>query len=83
MLRRRAGRVCLPACCPTVGTHHPDGPGATIVEIGGSDADGLARYLLSLGTPLRVLSPEDVRQALLRRIRHLSEDNEGGQPSQE
>jgi predicted DNA-binding transcriptional regulator YafY len=28
---------------PTVGTHCPDGPEATIVEIGGPDADGLAR----------------------------------------
>ncbi|MFC5667006.1 helix-turn-helix transcriptional regulator [Kitasatospora misakiensis] len=65
---------------PTVGTHHPDGPDATIIEIGGPDADGLAKYLLSLGTPLRVLSPDDVRQALLRRTRELFEDNGGGQP---
>ncbi|MFF1544364.1 helix-turn-helix transcriptional regulator [Streptomyces sp. NPDC058291] len=65
---------------PTVGAHHPDGPDATVVEIGGPDADGLARYLLSLGAPLRVLSPDDVRQALLRRTRELFEDNGGGQP---
>ncbi|MFF1300501.1 MULTISPECIES: helix-turn-helix transcriptional regulator [unclassified Streptomyces] len=59
----------------TVGTHRPEGPQATIVDIGGPDADGLARYLLSLATPLRVLSPDDVREALLRRTRELIEDN--------
>jgi predicted DNA-binding transcriptional regulator YafY len=68
---------------PTVGTHRPDGPDATIVEIGGPDADGLATYLLSLGIPLRVLSPDDVRQALLRHAQHLLEDNGGGRPSRE
>ncbi|MER6105430.1 YafY family protein [Streptomyces sp. NPDC001832] len=66
---------------PTVGTHRPDGPEATIVEIGGPDADGLAKYLLSLGTPLQVLSPDDVRHALLRRTRELFEDNEGSRLS--
>nr|WP_260408500.1 YafY family protein [Planomonospora venezuelensis] len=66
---------------PTIGTHHPDGPDATIVEIGANDADQLARYLLGLGTPLRVLSPDDVREALLRRIRELSEGNGGGRSS--
>jgi predicted DNA-binding transcriptional regulator YafY len=60
----------------TVGAHRPDGPDATVVEIGGPTADGLASYLLSLGTPLRVLSPDDVRQALRRRARQLLEDNQ-------
>lgn len=64
----------------TVGTHRPDGPNATIVDIGGPDADGLARYLLSLATPLRVLSPDDVREALLRRARDLCADNGSGHP---
>jgi predicted DNA-binding transcriptional regulator YafY len=64
----------------TVGTHRPDGPDATVVEIGGPDADGLARYLLSLATPLRVLSPDDVREALLRRTRELLVDNGSGRP---
>ncbi|WP_330459165.1 YafY family transcriptional regulator [Streptomyces sp. NBC_00820] len=59
----------------TVGTHSPDGPDATIVDIGGSDADGLARYLLGLGTPLRVLAPDAVRQAVARRARELAEEN--------
>ncbi|WP_449062059.1 helix-turn-helix transcriptional regulator [Planomonospora algeriensis] len=67
---------------PTIGTHHPDGPDATIVEIGANDADQLARYLLGLGTPLRVLSPDCVREALLRRTRELLEDNGGGRSSQ-
>ncbi|MFH8474648.1 helix-turn-helix transcriptional regulator [Streptomyces sp. NPDC018000] len=65
---------------PTVGTHRPDGPDATIVDIGGPNADGLAKYLLSLATPLRVPSPDDVRQALLRRSQQLFEDNVTGQP---
>ncbi|MFE3459281.1 helix-turn-helix transcriptional regulator [Nocardiopsis aegyptia] len=64
----------------TVGTHRADGPDATVVEIGGPDADGLAGYLLGLGTPLRVLSPQEVRLALVRRTRELLADNEDGQP---
>ncbi|MGW4275904.1 helix-turn-helix transcriptional regulator [Streptomyces seoulensis] len=51
----------------TVGAHRPDGPDATVVDVGGPDPDGLARYLLSLATPLRVLAPDSVRQALRRR----------------
>jgi predicted DNA-binding transcriptional regulator YafY len=65
---------------PTVGTHRPDGTDATVVEIGGLDADGLAKYLLSLGTPLRVLSPDGVREALLGRTRELLADNGSGPP---
>jgi predicted DNA-binding transcriptional regulator YafY len=65
---------------PTIGTHRPDGPAATIAEIGGPDADSLAQYLLGLGVPLQVLSPDDVRQALLRRTRELFEGNGGSQP---
>ncbi|MYT25460.1 transcriptional regulator, partial [Streptomyces sp. SID7760] len=61
---------------PTVGTHRQDGPDATIVDIGGPDADGLATYLLSLATPLQVLSPAEVRAALLRRTRDLVTANE-------
>ncbi|AQZ62718.1 transcriptional regulator [[Actinomadura] parvosata subsp. kistnae] len=61
---------------PTVGVHRPDGADATIVDIGGPDADGLARYLLSLGRPLRILHPEEVRQAFLARARQLLEDNQ-------
>ncbi|TDO58251.1 putative DNA-binding transcriptional regulator YafY [Kribbella sp. VKM Ac-2571] len=60
---------------PTVGTHRPEGPNSTIVHIGGHDPDGLAKYLLSLATPLRVLSPDDVRAALLRRTRELFDHN--------
>ncbi|MEU9479256.1 YafY family protein [Streptomyces sp. NPDC048191] len=60
---------------PTVGTHRPDGPDATLVDIGGPDPDGLARYLLGLATPLRVLEPESVRQALARRAREVADAN--------
>ncbi len=61
---------------PTIGTHHPDGPETTVVEIGGRDADQLARYLLGLGTPLQVLSPHKVREALLCHARALADANE-------
>ncbi|WP_018654442.1 helix-turn-helix transcriptional regulator [Actinomadura flavalba] len=60
---------------PTIGAHRPDGPDATVVEIGGNDADQLVTYLLGLGTALRVLSPDAVREGLLRRVRELAEDN--------
>ncbi|MEO3977718.1 YafY family protein [Streptomyces sp. CAU 1734] len=63
---------------PTIGTHHPDGPHATIVDIGGNDVDQLAAYLLGLGTALRVLEPDRVREELLRRTRELLDDNGGG-----
>ncbi|MBL1081688.1 YafY family transcriptional regulator [Streptomyces actinomycinicus] len=59
----------------TVGTHRPDGPHATLVDIGGPDPDGLARFLLGLGTPLRVISPDAVREALARRVRELAAEN--------
>ncbi|TGZ16388.1 DeoR family transcriptional regulator [Streptomyces sp. S816] len=62
----------------TIGTHRPDGPDATLVDIGGADADGLARYLLGLGTPLRVLAPDEVREALVRRAREVAQQNAGG-----
>ncbi|MFD3518347.1 helix-turn-helix transcriptional regulator [Streptomyces sp. NPDC058657] len=65
---------------PTIGTHRPDGPDATLVEIGGNDAEQLVTYLLGLGTTLRVLSPDRVREALLRRMRDLLEDNGGDRP---
>nr|WP_189737748.1 WYL domain-containing protein [Streptomyces tendae] len=60
----------------TVGLHRADGPDATVVEIGGSSAEGLAWYLFSLATPLRVLAPDSVREELLRRTRELTAANE-------
>ncbi|MFI2413521.1 helix-turn-helix transcriptional regulator [Streptomyces sp. NPDC018947] len=64
---------------PTVGTHRPDGPDATLIDIGGPDPEGLATYLLGLGTPLRVLTPESVRKALTDRARELFEANGEGE----
>nr|WP_116244928.1 YafY family protein [Nocardiopsis sp. FIRDI 009] len=60
----------------TIGAHAPDGPGATVVEIGGNDVEQLVDYLLGLGTPFRVLSTDAVREALLRRARGLIEANQ-------
>lgn len=74
-----ARHQALSADPSTVGTHRSESPDTTIVEIGGPDADELARYLLSLITPLRVLSPDTVRQALPRRTQELFEDNANGQ----
>jgi predicted DNA-binding transcriptional regulator YafY len=59
---------------PHRGGHQPEGPDATLVTIGGIDPDQLAGYLLSLATPLRVLSPDPVREALRHRIRDLLDD---------
>ncbi|WP_203925073.1 helix-turn-helix transcriptional regulator, partial [Rugosimonospora africana] len=53
----------------SVGVHRPDGDHATIVDIGGASADGLAKYLIGLGHPLRILRPDDVREAFLARTR--------------
>ncbi|MEV6954186.1 YafY family protein [Streptomyces sp. NPDC051183] len=56
---------------PTIGTHSPDGPGATVVRIGGNSTDQLAAYLLGLATPLTVLAPDEVRQAIVRHAQAL------------
>ncbi|WP_328609316.1 YafY family transcriptional regulator [Amycolatopsis sp. NBC_00345] len=56
---------------PHRGSHQPDGPAVTLVTIGGTDPDQLAGYLLSLASPLRILSPDSVREALHRRVREL------------
>ncbi|MEU2879529.1 WYL domain-containing protein [Streptomyces sp. NPDC007070] len=65
----------------TVGAHRPDGSDATVVDVGGPGPDGLARYLLSLATPLRVLAPDSVRQALRRRTRALLAALDEDEPS--
>ncbi|MGW5868656.1 helix-turn-helix transcriptional regulator [Streptomyces sp. NPDC055239] len=60
---------------PIVATHESDGPEQTVITIGGSDPDELAGYLLSLRTPLDVLSPDSVREALLARLDALYRGN--------
>ncbi|MEV0297648.1 WYL domain-containing protein [Nocardia sp. NPDC050710] len=59
----------------TIGTHRPDSPDATLIDIGANDIDCLVTYLMGLGTTLRVLSPDTVRQALLDRVSALRVDN--------
>jgi predicted DNA-binding transcriptional regulator YafY len=56
---------------PHRGSHESDGPTATLITIGGTDPDQLAGYLLSLASPLRIRSPDTVRDALHRRVRDL------------
>ncbi|HEX6344408.1 YafY family protein [Umezawaea sp.] len=60
---------------PTAGTCEADGAGGTVVTIGGVDPESLARRLLQLGTPFRVLSPDAVRDAVHRHALALAEDN--------
>ncbi|WP_433613056.1 helix-turn-helix transcriptional regulator [Prescottella agglutinans] len=56
---------------PTIGTHTGEGADSTIVVIGGNDIDMLVTYLMGLGVALEVLSPRDVRESLLQRMRDL------------
>ncbi|CAM3022591.1 YafY family protein [Prescottella defluvii] len=56
---------------PTIGTHTARGSDSTIVVIGGNDADMLVTYLLGLGVTLEVLSPPEVHDSLLQRMRDL------------
>ncbi len=70
------GEQALRLIPATVGLHRADGPDATVVEVGGSSAEMLAAYLLGLGTPLRVLAPDSVREALLRLTREVLAANE-------
>lgn len=56
---------------PTIGTHTSEGSDSTIVAIGGNDTDMLVTYLLGLGVALEVLSPRNVRESLLQRMRDL------------
>ncbi|WP_424920545.1 helix-turn-helix transcriptional regulator [Streptomyces sp. wa13] len=68
---------------PIVATHESEGPDRTIITVGGSDPDQLAGYLLSLRTPLEVLSPDSVREALLARIDTLHRANDAPPPETE
>lgn len=67
---------------PTIGTYTSEGSDSTIVVIGGNDTDMLVTYLLGLGVALEVLSPRDVRESLLGRMRDLiavnTRQNEAG-----
>lgn len=61
----------------TVGVHRPDGPGATVVEVGGRDAEGMARYLAGLAVPLEVLDPPELRALLHAHGERLAAANAG------
>jgi predicted DNA-binding transcriptional regulator YafY len=60
---------------PTAGVHRPDGHAATVVEMGGHDVASLADRLVGLATPLRVLTPGSVRDAVRERAAALVEQN--------
>ncbi|WP_320783513.1 YafY family protein [Streptomyces sp. CRN 30] len=65
---------------PIVATHEPESAHSTIVTIGGSDPDATAGYLLGLRTPVEVLSPTPVRDALLSRLDALYRANADDRP---
>lgn len=48
----------------TTGVHRPDGPDATIVELGGSSLPHMAAWLAGLGVPVEVLDPPELGTAL-------------------
>ena len=50
----------------TTGMHRPDGPDATIVEIGANRLDAMVGYLAGLAVPVTVLDPPELRDALRR-----------------
>ncbi|MCE7010250.1 WYL domain-containing protein [Kibdelosporangium philippinense] len=56
---------------PGRGVHEPAADCSTLVTIGGVDADDLATYLISRATTLQVISPDEVREALHRRLREI------------
>ncbi|MFE4216171.1 helix-turn-helix transcriptional regulator [Streptomyces sp. NPDC056844] len=60
---------------PIVATHETEGPHSTIITIGGSDPGTTADYLLGLRIPVQVISPAEVRDALLSRVEVLYRAN--------
>ena len=56
---------------PHRGAHQADGPDATLITIGGTDPEELATGLLRLATPLEVVTPDEVRDALRRQAHAL------------
>jgi predicted DNA-binding transcriptional regulator YafY len=68
--------AALAAIPRTVGVHEPDGPDATIVEVGGGDVAGMVRFLAGLAVPVEVLAPPEVRAGLRARAAQLLSDND-------
>ncbi|HZZ50233.1 MAG TPA: WYL domain-containing protein [Pseudonocardia sp.] len=64
---------------PGRGVHESIGTQDTLVTISGVDAEELAAYLAGLATPPRVVEPDEVRDALRRRIAGLLEALDAGQ----
>jgi len=55
------------------------GPDGDRVELGYADPDGFARWLVGYGADVVVLEPEEVRKAMIARLRDLAE-HQGGAP---
>ncbi|HET6478428.1 MAG TPA: YafY family protein [Actinoplanes sp.] len=56
---------------PSRGAHRPDGPGATLITLGGTDPEELAAELIGLATPIEVVEPAEVRDAMYRRTHEI------------
>jgi predicted DNA-binding transcriptional regulator YafY len=67
----------------TVGVPTPDGDGATIIELGSGDAEGMVRYLAALPVACEVLGPPELRDALRRRGEQLAAANANPGPALE
>jgi len=55
----------------TVAVHHADGPGATIVEVGGGAVEPMAAWLAGHRVAIEVLSPPELRAAVHAHARAL------------
>jgi len=75
-------RIALPmaqavALLPrTVGVHTPDGPDATVVEIGAGDVAAMAAWLCGLRAAVTVLEPPELRGAVAAHARAVAEANQ-------
>ena len=77
--RLRLGVAAATRVVPrTTGTHEADGPHATIVTAGGPDVVRMARWLCTLGEPVEVLDPPELRTELHRLTAELAARNAPG-----
>ncbi len=59
----------------TVGVHTPDGPDATLVEVGGGSVSAMAAWLSGRGVALEVVDPPELRTAVAAHAASLVEAN--------
>lgn len=64
----------------TVGVHTPDGPDATVVEVGAGSVAEMAAWLSGRGVAFEVLDPPELRVAVAAHARRLAAVNRGAPP---